>query len=586
MSEVTLFFFKKIRSKISSKSSIFIKKSPFVLFPRVIGYRLYVIALFAFIASLFETLGLSMIAPLLSNASNAGEITGWINKTIIDYIQKINVAGIDNVKIKIFIFLIFLFYLKSIGTFWVGYSIALVKANFLSNIRLKLFDHLLKTPVSVITEQQSSYYSNLLVGQADRSVVSLGFFVQALTKYLSAILYLIFGLFLAPEFGITTLIACAFVVSAFRVLSAQVNRISSSYSEQNSQLANLITSVLENLKYLTVTRQKDGPLSSRLFTSISLVSNLQKDISTKEALTVAARDAVIITILAIVLMPRIKEGAEISVHLVSILLMYRAMSATMMAQKVMQNAQEYYGSFLHLHKVLEFKDTPSENFLVNDEIILEPNWSEIRVVNLAIEFNGSTIFEKVNLKIRRGSFFCIMGPSGTGKTTLVDIVLGITNPTSGHVEFLSTSEFKETQKSQIGYVTQSTAIFAGTVLENVTMWAPHYNLAKVQKVLQDVGLPTSDSENKTFLSRQVDKLSGGEKQRLAFARELYRGVDILILDEPTSALDADNRDTLLQQILSTTGKTTVIAITHDPEFAAKCEDIFTFGRDTNDDQKV
>jgi len=310
---------------------------------------------------------------------------------------------------------------------------------------------------------------------------------------------------------------------------------------------------------------------------------LQKDISTKEALTVSARDAVIITILAFVLLPRIKEGAEISVHLVSILLMYRAMSATMMAQRVMQNAQEYFGSYLQLHKIFGLTDNLSESSLGEDEILLVPDWSEIQVVNLALVFKNSTVFENVNLKIRRGSFFCIMGPSGIGKTSLVDIILGVTKPTAGYVEFISASELEATHKSQIGYVTQATAIFAGTVLENVTMWAPHYNLAKVQRVLHDVGLSTSDSENQSFLCRQVDELSGGEKQRLAFARELYRGVDILILDEPTSALDADNRDTLLQQILSITGKTTVIAITHDPEFAAKCEDVFTFGRDTNDD---
>lgn len=558
--------------------SVFDKHSPFILFPKAIGYRLYIIALFAFVSTLLESVGLSMIAPLVSNTLEVTSATGGYYKSVLSFIDSIHFFVTDNLQIKIFIFLISLFYLKSIGIFCVGYSIALLKAQFLEKIRANLIDRLLCTPVSELANQQPSFYSNLLVDQADRSIVSLGFFIQAVTKYLSAFLYLCFGLLLAPKFGMIALIASACVVFVFKIVSAQVNKISLLYAERNSSLAKLITSIVENLKYLTVTGQKAGPLISSLNTSVSDVCKLQRDLTAKEALTVASRDAVIITVLGVVLIPHMQSGSEISVNLVSILLLYRSMSAVLMAQKVLQNSQEYFGSFLHIQNFDCTGKAPAPDIPIGQKLVDGSGWEEISLKNISKRFQNRDLFQNLNLQIRKGAFVCITGPSGSGKSTLVDIIAGITEPSSGDIEIVRNENCTLSPRCRVGYVTQSNAIFQGTVLQNATMWADSINLSEVVHVLKEMELISGDDLDDRFLNRTVDQLSGGERQRLAFAREIYRCVDILILDEPTSALDAESRDLLLKKINELANDVTIIAITHDREFAAQSDFIYTIAK--------
>jgi putative ABC transport system ATP-binding protein len=183
------------------------------------------------------------------------------------------------------------------------------------------------------------------------------------------------------------------------------------------------------------------------------------------------------------------------------------------------------------------------------------------------------VLKDITLNVARGEFVAICGPSGSGKTTLLNIISGIDRPTSGKVIVLGQDltiqdeDFlAEFRCSNVGFVFQSYNLVSTlTVAENVAFpmeWSrkPELEIEKrVAELLETVGLQHRSDHFPA-------QLSGGEQQRVAFARALANNPQIVLADEPTGNLDMKNGQKITQMLkmLKTNGKT-VIASTHDPE---------------------
>ena len=183
------------------------------------------------------------------------------------------------------------------------------------------------------------------------------------------------------------------------------------------------------------------------------------------------------------------------------------------------------------------------------------------------------VLKGVNLNVARGKFFAICGPSGSGKTTLLNIISGIDRPTSGKVIVLGQDltiqdeDFlAEFRCNDVGFVFQSYNLVSTlTVAENVAFpmeWSrkPEMEIEKrVAELLETVGLQHRADHFPA-------QLSGGEQQRVAFARALANDPQLILADEPTGNLDKKNGQKITQmlQMLKANGKTIIVA-THDLE---------------------
>lgn len=188
----------------------------------------------------------------------------------------------------------------------------------------------------------------------------------------------------------------------------------------------------------------------------------------------------------------------------------------------------------------------------------------------------------ISLEIPRGSFSCIIGPSGHGKSTLMHLIGGLDRPTEGHVFIdgadiagLSNSELAKLRASKIGFVFQFFNLLPNlTAEENVEtamMFLKTDEKAQKEKakgLLSLVGL----SEK---LRARPSELSGGQQQRVAIARALANDPEILLMDEPTGNLDSESETEVLNAIfkLHKEGKTVVI-VTHNNEIAKMAEVVF------------
>jgi len=188
----------------------------------------------------------------------------------------------------------------------------------------------------------------------------------------------------------------------------------------------------------------------------------------------------------------------------------------------------------------------------------------------------------VDLKIARGSLSCIIGPSGHGKSTLLQLIGGLDRPTSGHVfientdiSLLSDNRLSEMRGEKIGFVFQAFNLLKNlTALENIQtamMFAKgskEYRGKRALDLLDMVGL--SDKAN-----AKPSELSGGQLQRVAIARSLANDPDILLMDEPTGNLDSQSEQDVLKHIfdIHKAGKTVVI-VTHSGDIAKQAELLF------------
>ncbi|MCL1880928.1 MAG: ABC transporter ATP-binding protein [Oscillospiraceae bacterium] len=188
----------------------------------------------------------------------------------------------------------------------------------------------------------------------------------------------------------------------------------------------------------------------------------------------------------------------------------------------------------------------------------------------------------VELEIPRGSFSCITGPSGHGKSTLLQLIGGLDRPTKGSVFIddvdiskLSRNKIAEIRASKIGFVFQSFNLLQNlTALENVQVAMMFGGLSqneqhsKALELLDLVGL--SDKAHS-----KPNELSGGQQQRVSIARSLANDPEILLMDEPTGNLDSKSEKEVLEHIkkIHQSGKTIAI-VTHSKELAAKAEIVF------------
>jgi ATP-binding cassette subfamily B protein len=157
----------------------------------------------------------------------------------------------------------------------------------------------------------------------------------------------------------------------------------------------------------------------------------------------------------------------------------------------------------------------------------------------------SRALANVSFSVRRGETIAFVGPSGSGKTTLVKLLVGLYIPQSGRILYNGASDQQidlDSLRERIGFVTQDTQLFSGTIRENLLFVHPGASDGEILDVLQKAAcqnlLTRADKGLDTIIGEAGVKVSGGEKQRLSIARALLRNPDLLVFDEATSSLDS------------------------------------------------
>lgn len=229
------------------------------------------------------------------------------------------------------------------------------------------------------------------------------------------------------------------------------------------------------------------------------------------------------------------------------------------------------------NKIIEL----NKNQLVNNKEDDYDFKEKINIVNLNFSYKEKKIFQGGKLDIIKGRSHAIIGPTGCGKSTLVEIILGFKDANDTKIkidEQLVLDRDKYGWRKNFGYVPQDTFLIDGTLIENITLNQEILNEEKKNYVLEILRyLQLDDLANyKEIFEKKVGsfgkKISGGQKQRIGLARALYKNPEIIVLDEPTSALNRSKATEIIDYIIKL--KKTLIIITHDEQLLDKFDFVY------------
>ena len=271
----------------------------------------------------------------------------------------------------------------------------------------------------------------------------------------------------------------------------------------------------------------------------------------------------------------------------------------------------YFGSFLRMLPIFtklmnNFQTLKFGKTVVNT--LHKEYYSERKVLddksvnNTPLNFNKNISFKKVffkypskkdytlkdlNLNFKQGDVIGILGATGSGKTTFLNLLTGLIKPTNGEILCDNTNIISNNinWRKKLSYVTQKTFLTDDSIRNNI-IFGENENF-KIQKFKETLKLSNLDKlidklpdGVNTVVGEGGVKLSGGQVQRISIARALYNSPEILVFDEPTNSLDEETEKKIISEIFELKGKCTIFLVTHNRQLTTKCDQTYLVEKKT------
>jgi len=386
------------------------------------------------------------------------------------------------------------------------------------------------------------------------------------------------GLFIVdPKIALSTLVVFGLIgFSLYKLMHKYARRLGLAESELTIGVNEKIVEVLVSYRE-SVVRNRRYYYSKEIEKSKYRLSNTLADISFLPSITkYVIETTVIIGTLAISVVLFLSQDAT---HAVATLAVFMA-SVTRIAPAVMRIQQGAIGirqslgtaqpTLALIESLQENSELDETENLLNTEHHGFQGIVELRQLSFKYPTKQDPVLKSIDLKVKEGEFLAIVGSSGAGKTTLVDVILGVLKQDSGEIYISGKPPLDSisTWPGAISYVPQDVVISSGNIRENVSLGLPSSEAhdAMVWRALETAQLSEFVKQLPFGLETQVGergtKLSGGQRQRLGIARAMFTQPKLLVLDEATSSLDGQTEADISEAIQSLKGSVTIIMIAH------------------------
>tara|TARA_Y100000768_G_scaffold310435_1_gene244797 strand:+ start:1518 stop:3314 length:1797 start_codon:yes stop_codon:yes gene_type:complete len=557
-----------------------------ILFQNFLGKSIYLIFTFSLIASVLEGFGILMVLPLFESIdqSQNQESTNDFVLIVYDLIEFVGMSPSVN---SVIIFIVLVFLLKGIVNFFALGMIARLMGKLLLKLKANLYENYSNMTYKYYTIKDTGQLINLINEQPNKAINAFQQITIMFGHLISVIILMFLAFSTAPDFALMALIFGLIVVVLFVKLNSYVRSLSRITASENGILNKWMIQALQSFKYLNATNQMIL-LKSRILKSINILTDNQIKSGVASAFTQSVREPVaVVFIMSLIFVQIVIFDQEFEPIIVSIILFYRALGSMLGVQSFFQGTFQYIGS-LELIST-EFNDQiKNKNNDGNTELGKLNNSIELNKINF--RYNESeSVFKDLSIKIDANSSIAIVGDSGSGKSTIVNIISLLLEPNSGQLlidGIDSKNIIHSSWKNQIGYVSQETVIFDDTIKNNISMWNSS-NLddkklkRKIKTSARDANIldfiESLPNGFDTYVGDRGVQLSGGQRQRIFIARELFRNPRLLILDEATSSLDSQSEKEIQRSIDSLQGKITIIIIAHRLSTIKNVDKIFIVG---------
>jgi ABC-type multidrug transport system fused ATPase/permease subunit len=562
----------------------------FNFFYRYLGNSVWISLAASMLMALLDGIGLTMFLPLMQamDGDSSGRAIGAAgggmgNMTFL--LDGIVATGLELNLVTLLLVMLVFFVLKGVAKFASDYYRVILQQRFSIKMRLSNMRLLAGYDYAAFTRADSGRIQNSFSSEVGLVTNSYQSYFLMLQHIIMLLVYVGLASLANPRFAVMVGIGGLLSNFAFSRIYTITKTASQRLTAEMHKFQGFLIQSVANFKYLKATGLIDK-YKNKVEDSIAAVERHQRKTGTMNAIAGAMREPIIMLIVvAAILLQALVFEERLGLIVLSLLFLYRGLSSLVAAQNS-------YNTFLGRSGSIDNMEAFSKELAADQEttggVLYHGQDRGVKLSHLDYTYADKPVIKNLNLTIPHKHTLGIVGASGTGKTTLVNILCGMLKVERGmltingtDVNDLDTNSYR----TKIGYVTQEAQIFSDSIYNNVSFWKPLTDEVKdrVHAALKlahaDEFVQALPQGGNTEIGINGVNLSGGQRQRISIARELYREVDLLILDEATSALDSKSEKLIQENIDSLAGRYTMLVIAHRLSTIRQADEILFFHAD-------
>ena len=518
------------------------------------------------------------IEPEYSGISNIRE---YLEDYFNYYISRQLETDISSTLILVVGIVIFFFLMKNLFNYLALYNITFVKNGLLKNLRGKLYSKVISMPISYFLNKKKGDLMSRITADILEIQTSYLSILELMVREPLTILFTLIVMFtISPEltlFVILFIPISGFIIS---IIGKKLRKDSKEVQQQQSNFLSMIDETISGQKVIksflseSFFNQKFDSINEMLYKFSNKVIN-------RKNLAGPFSEFMGILVIGVLLwfggkMVLINETISGTTFIVFMGLAYNILTPAKNLSKSFYSIKKGNAAAERVFEIIEFKPENDSN---RDQL-LETFKDKIEFKNVDFSYGQSKILDKISFTIKKGQSVALVGSSGSGKTTIANLLNGFYNSDSGSISIDGmeiSSITRESLYKKISIVTQESILFNDTIMNNI-------RIGDLDSIDGDIINAAKEANAHEFILEQSEKydtnigdyggkLSGGQKQRLTIARAMLKSPSILILDEATSSLDSESEKKIQDAIDKLMVDKTSLIIAHKFSTIKKCDKI-------------
>lgn len=528
---------------------------------RFIGRKVYVLLCLMAVIGFIEVVSMALLQPIIQSGFGDDKLS-----RVLKFVFGIFGAGFS---FKLFLFIVAIFFVvRAVSLLSYTYYSEKIMTNLVVVLRRKVFEKVFSADYLYILKKEAGYINNLIVREIPRMADAFDTFAKVMEFTILALVYI--ALAFVVNFKISLILAafCPPVIFFMMRLNTLINQTSIDYSNGYGRFQSLLIQSFGKFKYLKATFSnrkisvivdKENKNLGNIAFRLIFLQSLSKEL---------LEPMVILFVVGLLFYHAVIVGRPISEIIFLVILLLQAARQFLTMQSSYRKFLASRGSIETFSRFEDELDANKEDLNLKGP---EPYFDgDITFKDVKLVFpNGKTGLDGINVTIRPKSVVAFVGHSGSGKSTIANMLTGILKPTSGRISMGNESYAEiniKALREKIGYVTQEDIIFNASVEDNISLWSEKIDEESLEKVIEMAHITRFVNElphkEKAMLGDNGLDISGGQRQRITIARELYKKAKLLILDEATSSLDSKSEKQIYENLKEFKGKKTMVVIAH------------------------
>ncbi|MFO8146569.1 MAG: ABC transporter ATP-binding protein [Bacteroidota bacterium] len=534
--------------------------------------------------ALFSTLSFIALIPvidiLFDKSKRVVEKPEWegitsIKDFTIDYFNY-NVSqrvAEDEVSALIFIcaIIVSLFFLKNLFGYLAAFFITFLRNGVLRDVRDAVYKKILELPISYFSEKKKGDTISRITADVNEVQTSFLSILELIVREPLTIIFTIIAMLLISA-KLTIFVFIFLPISGFiiSVIGKKLKSQSSRAQEENGHFLSIVEETLSSLKIIKGFNA-EGKFQKKFQDSTNKLNTILNSLINRQNLASPASEFLGIFVIVIILwfggnMVLVEGTLNAAAFIAFLGLAYNILTPAKQISKATYSVKKGNAA---AERIIEVLETPSNLTDAENAIIINDFEKEVSIENISFKYEDELVLKNFSLHVPKGSTVALVGQSGSGKSTIANLVTRFYDVNEGVIKIDGTDIrqiTKHSLRSLMGLVTQDSILFNDTIKNNVSLGKVTATNEEVIEALKIANawefvkdLPKGMETN---IGDSGNKLSGGQKQRLSIARAVLKNPPIMILDEATSALDTES-EKLVQKALENMMKNrTSIVIAH------------------------